>query len=59
MTSPQRVIGDENQPPSIAERSSSLLADPEPLPGDVSPRRLRCGLVRLGGLVAVAVEWMT
>jgi uncharacterized membrane protein YbhN (UPF0104 family) len=59
MTSPQRVIGDENQPPSVAEGSSSLLADPEPLPGDVSPRRLRRGLVRLGGLVAVAVVVVT
>jgi hypothetical protein len=57
MTSPQRVIGDENQPPSIAD--GSLLADPEPLAVDVSPRRLRCGLVRLGGLVAVAGERMT
>jgi uncharacterized protein (TIRG00374 family) len=59
MTSPRRVIGDENQPPSVAEGSSSLLPDPEPLPGDVSPRRLRRGLVRLGGLVAVAVVVVT
>src|SRR5690348_3059937 len=59
MASPQRVIGDENQPPRIAERSGSLLADPEPLPGDVSPRRLRRGLVRLGGLIGIAVVIVT
>src|SRR6266481_3234059 len=59
MTSPQRLIGDENHPPSIAEGSSSLLADPEPLPGDVSPRRLRRGLLRLGGLIAIAVVVVT
>src|SRR6185437_5492330 len=45
--------------PSVAEGSSSVLADPEPLPGDVSPHRLRRGLVRLGGLVAVAVVVVT
>jgi len=44
----------------IAERSgASPVADPEPLPSDVSPRRLRRGLVRLGGLVAVAVVVVT
>jgi uncharacterized protein (TIRG00374 family) len=59
MTSPQRVISDENQPPPIAEGRSSLLADPEPLPSDVSPHRLRRGLVRLGGLVAIAVMVVT
>ena len=33
----------------IAERSgASLVADPEPLPSDVSSHRLRRGLVRLG-----------
>ena len=59
MEPPHRVIGDENQPPRIAERSSSLLVDPEPLPRDVSPRRLRRGLVRLGGLIAIAVVIVT
>jgi hypothetical protein len=59
MTSPQRVISDENQPPPIAEGRSSLLADPEPLPSNVSPHRLRRGLVRLGGLVAIAVVVVT
>ncbi len=39
--------------------SASLVADPEPLPGDVSPRRLRRGLVRLGGLVAIGVVVVT
>jgi hypothetical protein len=44
----------------VAERSSlSAVADPEPLPGDVSPRRLRRGLLRLGGLVAIAVVVVT
>jgi uncharacterized protein (TIRG00374 family) len=32
---------------------------PEPLPGDVSPHRLRRGLLRLGGLVAIAVVVVT
>jgi glycosyltransferase 2 family protein len=59
MTSPQRVIGDESQPPSIAARSTSLVADPEPLPSDVSPHRLRRGLLRLGGLAAIAVVVVT
>ena len=46
--------------PIIAESSrASAVADPEPLPGDVSPRRLRRGLVRLGGLVAIAVVVVT
>ena len=35
------------------------IADPEPLPGDVSPHRLRRGLLRLGGLVAIAVVVVT
>ena len=50
MTPPQRVIRDENQ-----RSGASPVADPEPLPSDVSPRRLRRGLLRLGGLVAIAV----
>src|SRR5450755_4229527 len=37
----------------------SAVADPEPLPRDVSPRRLRRGLLRLGGLVAIAVVLVT
>jgi uncharacterized protein (TIRG00374 family) len=32
---------------------------PEPLPGDVSPHRLRRGLLRLGGLVAIVVVVVT
>ena len=38
---------------------ASRVADPEPLPSDVSPRRLRRGLVRLGGLLAIAVVVVT
>jgi hypothetical protein len=38
---------------------ASLVADPEPLQGDVSPHRLRRGLARLGGLVAIAVVVVT
>jgi uncharacterized membrane protein YbhN (UPF0104 family) len=50
----------EEQPPLIAEpRGASLVADPEPLSGDVSPHRLRRGLLRLGGLVAIAVVVVT
>src|ERR1700722_12424850 len=44
----------------MAERSDALLvADPEPLSSDVSPPRLRRGLLRLGGLVAIAVVVVT
>ena len=44
----------------IAERIGAVaVADPEPLPSDVSPRRLRRGLLRLGGLVAIAVVVVT
>jgi len=58
MTTPQHVIGEAR--PVIAEtRGSALVADPEPLPSDVSPRRLRRGLLRLGGLVAIAVVVVT
>ena len=38
---------------------ASLITDPEPLPSDVSPRRLRRGLLRLGGVVAIAVVVVT
>ncbi len=37
----------------------SLAPEPEPLPSDVSSRRLRRGLVRLGGLVAIVVVVVT
>jgi uncharacterized protein (TIRG00374 family) len=44
----------------IAERiGASAVADPAPLPSDVSSRRLRRGLLRLGGLVAIAVLVVT
>ena len=50
----------EADPPVIAQKSgASAVADPEPLPSDVSPRRLRRGLVRLGGLVTIAVVVVT
>ncbi len=35
------------------------ITSPEPLPSDVAPHRLRRGLLRLGGLVAVAVVVVT
>jgi uncharacterized membrane protein YbhN (UPF0104 family) len=50
---------DEDQP-IIAERAGvALVADPQPLSSDVSPHRLRRGLLRLGGLVAIAVVVVT
>ncbi len=51
---------EEEGQPVIAETSgASLIAVPEPLPSDVSPHRLRRGLVRLAALVAVAVVVVT
>ena len=50
----------EADQPMIAESSDgSVVADPEALPAGVSPRRLRRGLLRLGGLVAIAVVVVT
>ena len=50
----------EEDEPVIADRSGAcLIVDPEPLPGDASPHRLRRGLVRLAGLVAIAVVVVT
>ena len=44
----------------VAETSgASPVADPEPLPSDVSPHRLTRGVLRLGGLVAIAVVVVT
>ncbi len=44
----------------IVERNgASTFVDPEPLPGDVSTHRLRRGLLRLGGLVAIVVAVVT
>src|SRR5947209_9076175 len=70
MTPPERVIHDEEASSHTGMREedqlvlsetsdASAVADPEPLPSDVSPRRLRRGLVRLGGLVAIAVVVVT
>ena len=57
MTPPQRVVSDQLV---VAEESGGVVvADPEPLPSDVSPHRLRRGLLRLGGLVAAAVVVVT
>jgi uncharacterized protein (TIRG00374 family) len=39
--------------------AAPTVTSPEPLPGDVSPHRLRKGLLRLGGLVAVVVVVVT
>jgi hypothetical protein len=58
MTRSQRFVG-EDQPAIVETRGGSLVADPEPLPSDVSPHRLRRGLLRLGGLVAIAVVVVT
>jgi glycosyltransferase 2 family protein len=50
---------EEGQPP-IADRSvASLVADPEPLASEISPHRLRRGLLRLAGLLAIAVVVVT
>lgn len=43
----------------LAEPSAPGPAEPAPLPSDVSPHRLRRGIVRLGGAVAVAVVIVT
>jgi uncharacterized protein (TIRG00374 family) len=46
--------------PVIADSAgASPTADPAPLPSEVSPHRLRRGLLRLGGLVAIAVVVVT
>ena len=55
---PHKGMQGEDQP-AIAARSGASLADPEPLPSDVSPHRLRRGLLRLGGLVAIGVAVLT
>jgi hypothetical protein len=50
---------DEDEPIIAVRSGASPVADPEPLPSDVSPRRLRGGLLRLGGVVAIAVVVVT
>jgi uncharacterized membrane protein YbhN (UPF0104 family) len=58
-TSPHRGMPEE-APPVIADRSgASLVAEPEPLPSDVSSHRLRRGLLRLAGLLGFAVVVVT
>jgi uncharacterized protein (TIRG00374 family) len=49
----------EEDQPLIGTSGSPAVADPEPLPSDASPHRLRRGLLRLGGLVAIAVVVVT
>src|ERR1700742_1283658 len=49
----------EAQPIIAAAAVVSVAAEPEPLSSDVSPHRLRRGLLRLGGLVAVVVAVVT
>jgi len=46
-----RVVAESGDAPAVT--------DPEPLPSGLSPHRLRRGLLRLGGLVAVAVVVVT
>ena len=43
----------------VAESDGSLVTGPAPLPSGVSPHRLRRGLLRLGGFVAIAVVVVT
>jgi hypothetical protein len=50
---------EEDEAVVVARSGASVFADPEPLPGDVSTHRLRRGLLRLGGLVAIAVVVVT
>ena len=49
----------EEDQPVIATSGPPTVTDPEPLPSDASPRRLRRGLVRLGGFVVIAVVVVT
>jgi uncharacterized membrane protein YbhN (UPF0104 family) len=51
---------EKDQAVVIAEGvGASPVVDPEPLPSDISPHRLRRGLLRLGGLVAIGVVVVT
>jgi uncharacterized membrane protein YbhN (UPF0104 family) len=56
-TKPQRLIRGERVTAEVS--GASRVADPEPLPSDVSPHRLRRGLLRLGGLIAIGVVIVT
>jgi uncharacterized protein (TIRG00374 family) len=57
--SPSEGMQERDEPVIAGGSSASFVGDPEPLPSDVSPRRLRRGLVRLGALVAIAVVVVT
>jgi uncharacterized membrane protein YbhN (UPF0104 family) len=48
-----------DQPAPVEPGGAPLVAAPARLPSDVSPHRLRRGLLRLGGLVAIAVVVVT
>ena len=50
---------EEDEAVVVEASGASTVAEAEPLPGDVSSHRLRRGLVRLGGLVAIAVVVVT
>ena len=49
----------EDEPVIVQRSGASTVAGAEPLPSDVSPHRLRRGLLRLGGVVAIAVVIVT
>ena len=57
MTPAERVVSEELV--VAGESGAAVVAEPEPLPSDVSTHRLRRGLLRLGGLLAVAVVVIT
>ncbi len=50
---------EEARPVIAARRVATPFAGPEPLPSDVSPHRLRRGLLRLAGVVGIAVVVVT
>jgi uncharacterized protein (TIRG00374 family) len=57
MAPPERVVSEELV--VADETGAAVVAEPEPLPSDVSTHRLRRGLLRLAGLLAVAVVVIT
>ena len=57
MSPAQRGIDDSSG--ATDESGVSAVGDPDPLPSDISSHRLRRGLLRLGGLVAIVVVVVT
>jgi uncharacterized membrane protein YbhN (UPF0104 family) len=57
--SAHRSMDEEAQPVVAGTAGVSVAVGPEPLSSDVSPHRLRRGLIRLGGLVAIVVAAVT